>query len=648
MTVLPQRGIASTHGWDVVTMMQARYERAVAGHEAWAREAKRNFEFMEGDQWPLAIKHMLEAAGRPALTFNEIGPLVRLILGFFAQNRTMFEVVPETWANGIEDTAEALTHLMKVIDNSNDQEFTDLETFLHGIVGGRGYQDTRLSFDDNDQGEIVTRDQDPFSTFIDPDAEAYDLNEHNYVITSRMISLDEAEIMFGVDLAYTLAAAMGAKWGPLHGRNTFMTEDEVAPWRGFGGGEADKNTLAFAQGLEEHYDRHRKTVRLLDMQHHVRVRRPHFIDVATGDRIAVPEGWDRDRVKQTINWYAAQGHELLVQSRLDRRVKWTIMCGDIICYDEWSPYDRFTINGFFPYFRRGRTRGMVSDLIDPQMEKNKRRSAEIDIVTRTAHAGWMYPEGALDPEQEENLDRYGAVPGIVVKYRSADEKPEQLKPVTPPTAMERLEQKASEDMRRISGINESALGEVDKVQSGRAIENRQRQSVIGIQLYMDNFNRFKKLTGKSRLALIQRFYTEKRLVRLRGAGGENIMRTINEPTPDGRIVNDVTLGKFAIEIDTTPAAKSFMEDQFNQIMQMVERGLIPPEAADLVIEMSSLPNKDQFKERIRMVLMAKGLPIPPDESALPQDLAPQPGPDMSEISTDVVAQLLQMRGGRAA
>ena len=42
---------------------------------------------------------------------------------------------------------------------------------------------------------------------------------------------------------------------------------------------------------------------------------------------------------------------------------------------------------------------MVEDLIDPQMEINKRRSNMLHILTTMAHSGWMWEKGALDEEQ---------------------------------------------------------------------------------------------------------------------------------------------------------------------------------------------------------------------------------------------------------
>lgn len=127
-------------------------------------------------------------------------------------------------------------------------------------------------------------------------------------------------------------------------------------------------------------------------------------------------------------------------------------------------YKTYTKVGFFPYFRRGVTRGMVEDLIDPQREKNKKRSVINDILSRNANSGWIYEENSLDPDQEENLKKYGSSPGIHVKWKSGPggkrPMPQRIEPGGYPQGLDRLEEKFSDDMYTISGVNESALGQL--------------------------------------------------------------------------------------------------------------------------------------------------------------------------------------------
>ncbi len=646
------KGLAASHSIDLVSLVLERYSRASEGMRPWAELARKSFDYVEGEQWDEEAKAILREQGRPNLTFNHIAPLVRLVLGFHSENRTEPQFIPQSSGQDIEATAKALQHLFQMLDAHGGMRYVDEEVFMDGIIGGRGFFDTRLSFDDNDYGEVMTRALDPFSVFLADEATSYDLREHPYLLTSRWVDAEEAHVSFG-DAVGRMIVSRHGNTIPISDGNEHFDMDEIAPWRRFGG--EDKNPIGtFNEHLGDNFDPHRKSVRLIDMQHTIRVRRKHFIDLDTGEKEAVPDAWGASKVKSVLEWYQDRNRPIIVDERIDRRVRWTIMCGDMIVHDEWSPYDQYTIQGFFPYFRRGRTRGMVEDLISPQDEINKRRSDQSNIVSRTANSGWMFKDSALDEDQQRNLEEFGARAGVIIKYKG-DEAPKKIDPSPPPMAMERLEQKAIDDLRRISGINESLLGELDRVQSGVAIQRRQRQSVMGLQMYLTNFDRTKELLTECRLGVVQRYYTEKRLIRMRGIDGNTLMMTINEKMPDGTIANDVTMGRFAIEIAEAPASKSFMEDQFAQVLEMMEKGLIPPEAADLVFEISGLPNKEKFKERIQMVLQAKGLPIggagagapagAPQEPAgapvagagAPQ--APMP-PAGGELSTETLQRLL--------
>jgi hypothetical protein len=357
-------------------------------------------------------------------------------------------------------------------------------------------------------------------------------------------------------------------------------------------------------------DTTRKNIRLVDSQYFVTQRRKVFIDLETGDRSVIPLHWDEQKIQKALYHAERLNNPMTVAVRPVKRVRWTTLVGDIIVYDDWSPYDKYTIVPFFPYFRRGQTRGMIDDLIDPQKEKNKRRSNEIEIVGRTTNTGWLYHENALDPMQEAKLEKFGASPGIRLKWKGENsQKPERINPAPPPMAMERLEQKAEEDLRKISGINESTLGELDRVQSGRAIEARQRQAVMGFQLYMDNWSRTTEMKGRKVLNLVQKTYTEPRLIRIMGEDGKLVQTMINQrqANPDAPDVidriNDVTVGKYNVVVDETPMSASFRSAQFEEALAIIEKlgpSLGPNILAlgGMLIDMSSFPKKEEFKEQL--------------------------------------------------
>jgi hypothetical protein len=272
---------------------------------------------------------------------------------------------------------------------------------------------------------------------------------------------------------------------------------------------------------------------------------------------------------------------------------------------------------------------MVEDLIDPQIEKNKRKSARIEIVSKSANGGWKVHEDAMTPEQERNLQKFGSSAGVIVKWRG-DREPEQIMPNVAPVAHRQLEEDADDDIKHIAGINDSSLGQPGKVKSGRAVQAEQRQAVLGIQMYLDNFNRSKELLGSTHISIIQHHYTEPRIYRIMGKDGHFSqvmlnMQQRNAVTGVTEVVNDVTLGKYQVVIDRSPLADSFLEAQFQEMLHIVQLmgpalNHFMPMFADLILDMSSMPRKDEWIARIKAVAQQA------NQQAAQQHQQPQPQP----------------------
>lgn len=594
----------------------------------WARKAKQCTEFLEGKQWTdeqIAIMHEIK---RSALTINKINPLFRLIMGYQSSNRMDVTYNPTSDSASREDIGELLTHLYKIEADRMDLKYTDSEVFADGITTGRGYWDSRLCFMENDFGDLKTTTKDPFSILVDPDASSYDLcNTAAYIQESVWTDADSIAAKFGSWAAEAVENMTSN--GYTSQLLTYLGDEEKSPERFFGQYADDKSMNNWSDVYHTDFvDHQAKRIKLLDTQYKVITLTDCFIDLETGAREAIPNEWLKPENHYKIE--AAMQHAEQIGNRMDiakrpvSKVRWTVSCGDILLHDDWSPYSDYTITGYFPYFRRGKTRGFVEDLIDPQMEMNKKRSVLTDILNRNANSGWIYEENSLDPDQEENLRKYGSAPGINVKWKrtqkSAD-KPARIEPGGYPQGLDRLEQKAAEDLNVISGINESALGQLDTVQSGRAIEARQRQAVLSIQLYTDNFGRSKKIQGKKFLDIFQKHYTEERAYSTIGEDSKAVMYEINKKEQTGvnsfTRLNDITIGKYGVNVDETPISATFKQGQFEETMMLLEK-LGPVGQAlietnpDLIIDQTSLPRKDDWKkglmEATSQAAMAAGNP----------------------------------------
>lgn len=601
-----------------ILLMADRWQRASYAQARWATQAKLAVDMLEGRQWTAeALAKMLKEK-RPALTFNVIAPIIRLILGYQRNNKSDIKFQPGQDMRSAETTAEMLSQLEKSVAGACGLPFVDAEVFLDGIVGGRGFYDTRLSFDDNDLGELVSRAIDPFTVYPDPDASDYDLNTGSFIQTSIFTSCDEIEHNYGKKVAELIRPyTMGqTPQGPLA---SYTLNDETTPIRHFGMREDNSEYFDTFYGMMGDFvDTARKTIRLIETQHHVSEQRNVMIDLETGDKATLPNDWSQEKIAKALYQAELVGNPCVVQRRLVKTVHWTTTCGDVTLFDAPSIYDTYTQTGYFPYFRRGVTRGAVEDLIDPQREKNKRVSARVETTSKTANGGWSYHQDSLTPEQKQNLKRFGASPGFNLEWKGEHE-PKQVQPANPPVGQERLEHSADEDIRRISGINEAALGQMDTVQSGRALEARQRQAVIGVQVYMDNFSRSKKLLGTKHLEIFQQHYSEPRIYRVIGEKGKLAQIALNQREIDpnsgaAQIINDITVGKYTATVDETPLSASFASAQFEEMLTLLEKmgpalGGMLPMLSDLIIEASSLPHKEEWVSRIQQMLQMQGINI---------------------------------------
>mgnify|MGYP001446427543 CR=1 FL=1 len=138
------------------------------------------------------------------------------------------------------------------------------------------------------------------------------------------------------------------------------------------------------------------------------------------------------------------------------------------------------------------------------------------------------------------------------------------------------------------------------------------------------------MCGEKELQIIQTFYTERRIVRTIGVGSTPIEVIINEKTASG-IVNDVTLGSYAVEVDDQTLSDSFLEGQFNELLELKAQGMPIPD--DFLIDASSIGRKEELRMALaaaRQAMAAQGV-VPPDQGGA---RPPGPGPGGSQVGRD--------------
>ena len=574
---------------EITRAQWARYERARDnGHLDYVDMALKCDEYYQGDQWDLDDQAALEAEGRPALTINTILPTINTILGEQSSRRADVKFKPRR--GGSEDVAHTLTKLYMQIADSNKLDWVEQQVFSDGLImDGRGYFDVRMDFSDHVEGEIRITAKDPLDILIDPDAKDADPKTWNEVFESKWMTLDEIEELYGKDKSNQLlfVAENGMSFGP-----------DSVEYQETRFGDTETNDDYFGAGVpgDEEY-RNVKALRVIERQHKKLTRAAFFVDRTTGDQRECPSQWGESKCKKF-----AKKYDMELITKVIRRVRWTVTCDQVVLHDDWSPYNDFTIVPFFCYFRRGRPFGVIRNLLSPQEQLNKIASQELHIVNTTANSGWMVEAGSLVGMTADDLEEHGAETGLVLEYARGTNPPQKIGANQIPTGLDRIGQKAQANIQSISGINDSMLGTDSAEVSGVAIQAKQNRGAIMIQVPLDNLRKTRQYLAEKILNLVQTFYTEERVIQV--TNEEDPMQPrepmmLNASTPEGDIINNLTIGEYDVIVSSAPARDSFDETQFAEALSLRQAGVAIPD--DAIIQYSHLLRKEELAKRIRVM-----------------------------------------------
>lgn len=560
--------------WDRFTIAMDR------GHIEYQEQARKNedFYFGGGYQWDPEVKAALEAIGKPWLEENIIFPTVNTVLGYQTQSRMDIAYKPRE--AGDQATSDILSKLAMFIVDQNKFPWLESQVFADGLIQQRGYFDIRMDFDENINGDIKITSLDPLDVIPDPDAKSYDPSDWSDVIITKWIPVDDIKIMYGTAKYRKVLQAISNNSEPDFGADDWGVERNK--FASLGTGTFYRDTDG-----EEH-------VRVLERQWYKLTTRDFWYDIETGDLIPIPDGMTEAQKKKAAK---DQGYEIL--KRTVKRVRWTVSTFDVLLHDAWSPYEFFTVVPFFPYFRRGRTTGMVDNLIKTQEMLNKVYSQILHVVNTTANSGWKVEENSLVNMEVEDLETAGAQTGLVLEYKAGRTAPEKIEPNQVPTGLKDMINSGIDLIRMISGVSETFQGGKGPEVSGTAIQSRVHQSAIQLATPIDNLFRTRNMIGERVLKLIQQFYTEQRTFIITQEDTENNESeevTINQQDDFGEIMNDVTVGRYDIVIADVPTQITFQNAQFQQALDMRKFGVNVPD--DEMILMSTLSRKQEIAKKV--------------------------------------------------
>lgn len=533
----------------------------VSQYDSWADATQEDRPLIERDrdyvdhrQWTSEEAKTLKQRGQAAVVMNRIKPKVDFLRGLEAQSRTDPKAFPRTPQH--EDDAEAITDALRYVADNTDFDHVASECYDEFIVEGTEAAIVEVNKNPRGEYEINVRQIHWDRFYYDPHSRERDFSDAGFMGITTWLSVDEAKRMFP-------------------------------------GVKDDIDSLSKSVAVETHEDR------------------PKWRD-KRGKRIRVNEHY----FKKGGIWHVIYFTEGVVLEK-ERQSPFVDEFGE--------PALPVVAQSAYVDRENGRY-GAIRGLINPQDEINHRRSkalhmsssvrvlADKGVVDSTTKAMNQLKSGSawierLTDGQIDILDNNDFTNGQLALLQEA---------------------KSEIDAQ---GVNSALGGDAPGSSSGRALEARQAGGSVELSPLLDGHRAFKRRIYRLIWERIKQFWDEEKWVRV--TDDENNLKFVglNKPvTMRDQIAEQVGIAPEQVEqflqeqgvqylpgaldqvvetraqvseIDVdiilaeAPDVVHLRQEQFAEIVNLAQ--VYGPQAVpfDVILELSSLRNKDAIIERLR-------------------------------------------------
>lgn len=610
----PDDGQGGTPDERIVREAKDRFTKCVS----WEADARKKFiddvKFVNGDaenlwQWPDSVRQSRGIGTRderPCLTINKTAQHCLQIENDARQNKTSIKVHP-TGNEATYEAAQMYEGIFRHIEYISNAQSAYTHATRFQIEGGIGYWRVVTDYVDDesfDQEIYIRPIDDPLTVMMDPDYQQADASDMRFCFVFDDMPKDE------FDEAYP------------------QYKDRV-PGAPLGGTSDDW------------YSRD-----------HIRVAE-YFRAVPKEDRLAVITG---DDGKTTRVKASEMPRELFNVAIEDPRTKWRKLVTTEI---EWFLIigDEIAERGIWP----GKTipivpvvgkvtviegnldrKGHVRAMKDAQRMYNYHASSEVEYVALQTKSPWVAAMAAIE-ELETYYEVQNLVNAAVLPYKHMDDDgnpipaPVRNAPPQPSPAYLQGMETAANDMMLVSGQYQADMGAPSNEKSGKAIQERQRQSANATYHFVDNLAVAVRRTGKIIIDLVPKVYNTKRAIKIMAEDGEQsdvlIDPTLKLPYTEKQIQNqeiakqvifNPSIGRYDIQADVGPDFATRREEAFNAYSAVFAQS---PDliriAGDLWARSADFPYADKLAERLERWVppeLKDGAP-PPEVTQLQQHVA---------------------------
>ncbi|HDZ3715274.1 hypothetical protein [Vibrio vulnificus] len=568
----------------------------IDGQPDWRSAAKVANAYYDGDQLSPKVREKLEERGQPTTVHNLIAPTIDGVLGMEAKTRTDLLVCADDPDEQMELMAEAVNAEFSDAARLGRLDKARSEAYASMIKSGVGFVEAYRNpnpFGPKYKIKPVPRDE----MFWDWFSTEGDWSDCRWAMRMRWMDIDE------------LATLVPDK--------ASILEYAKKDWKGF----IDVENL---EGLDPHLTSAHQAFNNWSRDHseylsHNRERiRLQVVYVRHIERKPVVETQDGRVVEFNQNdlpqaMAIAMGRATVRQAQVSRiKEEWYAGMYHLMSRDCAAPFGMFPIVPFWGFRKdsSGEPYGLIARAIPAQDEVNFRR---IKLTWLLQAKRVLMDEDATNMSQQQVLEEVERPDGLIKlnpnrkNQKSIADVFQVQQDFNIAAQQFNVMQDSMKLIQDTMGVYGAFLGQESNATSGIAIANLVEQGATTLAEINDNYNFGSQLLGELLLGYIledMKQQQNKAIVINRDDKRKRKTVVVNEVGEGGLINNDLTRLRAHIAlapIQQTAAYKS----QLAERMMMITAQL-PPEVQitviDLVLELTDVPNKQEFMERVRSAL----------------------------------------------
>jgi hypothetical protein len=575
----------------ILESARSRFQLAAEAESDMREQALDDYRFRAGEQWDDTTKNQRHVDNRPCLVINRLPQFVRQITNDQRQNRPCIKVDPCT-DDADEDTAKVFQGLIKDIENDSGADAAYDTGFDGAVTGGFGYirvATDYVSDDVFDQKLLIKRIRNPFMVYFDPAAKEADGSD--------------AEFAFVVDDMLPEAFKREFPKADASKNGSFESlGDQAADWM-----PGDKIRVA-----EYFYKKYEKKKLYMLQSGTVTDTLPDDHDMATVKQT-------RDVMVAVVKWAKITGVDVLDKGT------WVSKFIPIVpVYGE-----ELDVNG--KIIRSG----IIRSAKDSQRMYNYMASYEAETIALAPRAPFIGVAGQF--EKQPGWDTANTRNHAYLQYNpttiNGQPAPPPQRQVFEPAiqSISMARNQAADDIKSVTGIFDSALGNAPNDASGIAIQRRNTQTQTSNFHFVDNFHRSLRHVGAILVDAIPKVYDAARAVRIIKPDGQQEVLTINKVFEEGKDVkaHNMGVGRYQVVLDTGPSYATKRQEAVTSMLDLA--GKLPQVgqvAPDLLVNSMDFPGAQDMAARLKKTVAPNLLD---DGKGQPQ-VPPQAQQQMAQMS----------------